>query len=88
MSKSLNSEEIIRGLSLDSRIGDHYNNPSFGYGGYCLPKDNKKLLSNFEDIPQDLIKSVLSSNAKRKGYIANKIFYTYCKTFLFYKLVM
>ena len=88
MSKNLNSEEIIRGLSLDSRIGDHYNNPSFGYGGYCLPKDTKQLLSNFNDIPQDLIKSVIASNDKRKAYIANKIIDTDCKTIGFYKLAM
>lgn len=88
MSKNLNSSEIIRGLSLDGRIGDHYNNPSFGYGGYCLPKDTKQLLSNFNGIPQDLIKSVIASNNKRKAYIANKIIDTDCKTIGFYKLAM
>lgn len=72
-SKNLDAEEIIKGISCDSRIGDFYNNPSFGYGGYCLPKDTKQLLSDYKDIPQVLIGSVIKSNKTRKEYIANKI---------------
>ena len=88
MSKNISSFEIIRGLGLDKRIGDHYNNPSFGYGGYCLPKDTKQLLANFGDIPQDLIKSVIESNKKRKEFIATKILETNSKTIGFYRLTM
>jgi UDPglucose 6-dehydrogenase len=88
MSKGLNSKDIITGLSLDERIGDHYNNPSFGYGGYCLPKDTKQLLANFSDIPQDLIKSVISSNSKRKIFMANAILESDSNIIGFYKLAM